>query len=236
MAQGRELKILLELLEDDSEITLTEVGKQLLSMGSALNTELARLDTPPSLPQRRTLQEIMRPFSRQWIREQWPIILTETDEALFLERAFSAISEYLTGFIYPADLSILLDEVSAAAHRAHPGADARDLSTYLFESKLLSGAQKDYHHPYNSSLVFTLKEGRGIPLTLCLVYMLCGKRLGLTIEGCNFPGHFLARVKAGSGAYLVDCYNGGAEVDHKVVASMSEQTPWSVQGVMQEDA
>jgi hemimethylated DNA binding protein len=66
--------------------------------------------------------------------------------------------------------------------------------------------------------------------------MLCGARLGLQIEGCNFPGHFLARVVENGEATLVDCFNGGAVVDHKVVSQMSEQTPWAIQHLIHQAA
>ncbi len=39
--------------------------------------------------------------------------------------------------------------------------------------------------------------------------MLVGKRVGLTIHGCNFPGHFMARANDGQRDWIFDCFNGG---------------------------
>ncbi|MGH7441622.1 MAG: hemimethylated DNA-binding YccV-like domain-containing protein, partial [bacterium] len=61
-------------------------------------------------------------------------------------------------------------------------------------------------------------------------------RLGLDISGCDFPDHFLARVREAGREYLVDCFNGGTEVDHKVAASGAEASPWGVQEALNREA
>ncbi|PIE22372.1 MAG: hypothetical protein CSA62_12755 [Planctomycetota bacterium] len=39
--------------------------------------------------------------------------------------------------------------------------------------------------------------------------MLVGARLGLDINGCNFPGHFLDWIYYEGQIVLVDCFRGG---------------------------
>ncbi|MEC8855885.1 MAG: transglutaminase-like domain-containing protein, partial [Chloroflexota bacterium] len=47
----------------------------------------------------------------------------------------------------------------------------------------------------------------GIPITLSLVFMEVGRRLGLSCSGIGLPGHFIVRLD-GTGEYL-DPFNGG---------------------------
>lgn len=103
----------------------------------------------------------------------------------------------------------LLDGLASeyAALYVKPG--VRTLAEFLFSLKNLQGASADYYNPDNSSLVFTIEAKRGLPISLACVYLLVGHRLGLSIEGCNLPGHFMARVKTEGRVYLVDCFDGG---------------------------
>jgi len=232
----KQLPHLLNLLDDDSPAVQAELLLQFASMGEGLKIELARLATPPSAGQRRLLQTMMQAQDRAWLRRAWSAWLRMPDSLEALEKACALISEFHSGYIYPTDLSIVLDHLTGDYLRSHSRPGALGLAAYLFKERDLRGNQTDYFNPFNSDLVAVIKEKRGIPLSLTIIYMLCGRRLGLDIGGCHFPGHFLARVREIGREFLVDCFNGGVEVDHKVVATMGESTPWSLQSVLNSEA
>lgn len=232
----KNLPYILSLLDDESESVQEELRRQLSSLGESLKIELARLVTPPSGGQRRLLQTLMEPQNRAWLRRVWSVWLQLPDNLESLEKACALISEFQTGYIYPTDLSIVLEQLAADYSRLHRRADAMSLANYLFKERGLKGNQADYFNPLNSDLVYVIKEKHGIPLSLATVYILTGWRLGLDISGCHFPGHFLARVREAGREFLVDCFNGGVEVDHKVVANMGESTAWGVQAVLNSEA
>ena len=50
----------------------------------------------------------------------------------------------------------------------------------------------------------------GIPITLAILYMELGRRIGLPLEGVSFPGHFLVRLKLRGGTLVLDPFSGGA--------------------------
>jgi hemimethylated DNA binding protein len=233
---AKQLPHILSLLDDETPAVQAALRQQLCEMGEHLKIELARLSTPPSGSQRRLLQNLMEPEGRAWLRRAWGAWLEMPDTLEALEKACALVSEYQTGYIFPTDLGILLDELAAEYRLQHKLPDAGSLANFLFKDKGLRGNQADYFNPLNSDLVYVIKEKRGIPLSLASVYILVGWRLGLDITGCHFPGHFLARVRDLGREYLVDCFNGGVEVDHKVVANLSEGTPWSVQAVLNSEA
>jgi heat shock protein HspQ len=54
--------------------------------------------------------------------------------------------------------------------------------------------------------------------------MLVGSRLGIKIEGCHFPGHFLARINLGGKKVFVDCFNGGYLIEEKDLLTIKDET------------
>jgi hemimethylated DNA binding protein len=232
----KQLPHLLNLLDDDSPSVQAELRRQLDTLGDDLKIELARLAVPPSAAQRRLLQTMMQPQNRAWLRRVWSAWLHLPDTLESLEKACALLSEFYSGYIYPTDLSIVLDQLAEEYRQNHLRPDALSLAAFLYKERDLKGNHADYFNPLNSDLVAVIKEKRGIPLSLAVVYMLTGWRLGLDISGCHFPGHFLARVREGGREFLVDCFNGGVEVDHKVVATMGESTPWGAQSALNSEA
>ena len=98
------------------------------------------------------------------------------------------------------------------------------LSRFLFREKGLKGTgESDYYNPFNSNLVYVVQKRRGIPISLVCIYILIGRRVGLKIEGCNFPGHFLARTYFKDRLVLVDCFNGGQFLDEETILTMNQK-------------
>ncbi len=81
-----------------------------------------------------------------------------------------------------------------------------------------------------------IENGSGNPISLTCVYMLVGNRLGLEIEGCNFPGHFLARTVHDGDPVLVDCFNGGRLIEAHTFHDLSPNASRQVSRVIQEPA
>lgn len=68
------------------------------------------------------------------------------------------------------------------------------------------GDTDDYAHPRNSLLDVVLDRRRGIPITLSIVLMEVGRRVGVPFEGVGMPGHFLVRSRT-SPEVLVDPFH-----------------------------
>ena len=102
----------------------------------------------------------------------------------------------------------LLDAIDSSSE-PQPGAILDALAQHLFESEGFSGNATDYYDPRNSFLNEVLDRRIGIPLTLSIVYMEVGQRLGLSISPISFPTHFLVRVRIGELDIVVDPFNKG---------------------------
>jgi regulator of sirC expression with transglutaminase-like and TPR domain len=98
---------------------------------------------------------------------------------------------------------------------AEPEAYARitALNDYLFREQRFVGNTTHYEDPRNTFLNEVIDRRTGIPITLALVYMEVARRAGITVEGVNFPGHFLVRCPMRRGHYndlIIDAFHGGA--------------------------
>ncbi|MFN0162287.1 MAG: SirB1 family protein [Burkholderiales bacterium] len=83
------------------------------------------------------------------------------------------------------------------------------LNNYLFRELGFSGNVADYYDPRNSFLNEVLARRIGIPITLSILYMACGERLGLKLTGISFPGHFLVKARVNGGELVLDPFAGG---------------------------
>lgn len=109
---------------------------------------------------------------------------------------------------------------AATARRAWTALER--LRAFLFEEEGLRGNADDYFDPRNSCLNDVLDRRLGIPITLSLVMMEVGRRVGLSIDGVGLPGHFVVRAHVDGDTVLVDPFHRGRVLSpdqaHGVVA------------------
>ncbi len=67
------------------------------------------------------------------------------------------------------------------------------LNHVLFVEEGLRGNRDGYYDPQNSFLNDVLDRRLGIPITLSLIYMEVGRRVGFPLFGVGMPGHFLLK-------------------------------------------
>jgi regulator of sirC expression with transglutaminase-like and TPR domain len=83
------------------------------------------------------------------------------------------------------------------------------LNHFLFDELGYSGNVDNYYDPRNSYLNEVLDRRTGIPLTLSVLYLEVGRRIGLALEGVSFPGHFLVRLPLRGAMLVLDPFSGG---------------------------
>ena len=84
------------------------------------------------------------------------------------------------------------------------------LNRYLFDELGYCGNTEEYYDPRNSYLNEVIDRRIGIPISLAVIYMELGRRIGLPLEGISFPGHFLVRLRLRGGTLVLDPFCGGA--------------------------
>lgn len=83
------------------------------------------------------------------------------------------------------------------------------LNRFLFGDLGFAPNSEDYYDPRNNFLNEVLERRTGIPITLCVIYMELGRKIGLPLQGVSFPGHFLVKCAVPEGAVVLDPYSGG---------------------------
>ncbi len=91
-----------------------------------------------------------------------------------------------------------------------PGDKLALLNHYLFEELGFTANSDDYYDPRNSYLNEVIDRRRGIPITLSILFIEMGRRIGLPLSGVSFPGHFLVKCALRDGAVMLDAYAKGA--------------------------
>ena len=140
--------------------------------------------------------------------------LVAAGERTDLGRGALAIARIAYPALDPAPHLATLDALAGGARvrvsaAEDPAQAASALGAYLFGECGFRGNQREYYDPRNSFLNDVLERRTGLPITLALVFMEAGARLGLTITGVGFPGHFLVRVAGPAGPVVLDPFFGG---------------------------
>ena len=109
----------------------------------------------------------------------------------------------------------MLDEFAARVQAQLPRLpDTRQtisaINFVLFDEAGFRGNREDYYDPRNSFLNDVLDRRTGIPITLALVYMEVGRRIGFPLFGVGMPGHFLLKHYDPDGnELLIDAFDSG---------------------------
>ena len=125
------------------------------------------------------------------------------------------------------EISVLDALAQGAARRfsddLEPLAAVNELNEYLFDHVCFGGNDADYYDPCNSLLHEVLRRRLGIPITLSVVYIETGRRLGVPLRGVGMPGHFLVRHDAEPSLYI-DPFHRGALLSEEECAEWLRRT------------
>jgi hypothetical protein len=205
---------LLRLLDDDTPAVRAMVAEKMRDFGGDVSEMLLECPHPLSTEEREILSDLLKPARRENLLLDWEVPQrgwrVMHDDWEHLECCLRQISDFLHDGVsvrppLPDQLDMLADEASPAAEVA--GVDG--LRLFLFESRRFQGNQTSYNDPRNTDLAWCIENGTSNPIGLSLIFILVAQRLGLEVEGVNYPGHFLCRVHHGGQPLLVDCFDHG---------------------------
>ena len=226
------LPALLKLCDDPSPVVASKVARRLRELGAGVWDEIREREIALSASQNAALAMIFAAHDDEMLREAWLWLSTQGSEHRYLESAILALCDWQTGEGTGTRGRLQLDELATQfgdferenSAGFNYASEAEALSHFLFDFKGLSGAEPhDYYNPLHSNLVFTLENGRGLPITLACIFILVGRRVGLDIEGCAFPGHFLARD--GQNEMVFDPFNGGRTLSDVEIGALFQAAP-----------
>lgn len=107
-------------------------------------------------------------------------------------------------------LDSMADEIKSRLSADYsPSEVVETINEYLFVKQGFSGNQQSYYDPKNSYLSDVIDRKTGIPITLSIIYMEIGRRLGFLMHGLGMPGHFILGYRFEDELKLVDPFNAG---------------------------
>jgi regulator of sirC expression with transglutaminase-like and TPR domain len=118
--------------------------------------------------------------------ERFAAVMSRPDPEIALDEATLLVAAHAHPDL---DLDAARGRLDDLAARAP--ADAEGLATYLFVEAGFAGNTDDYSDPRNSYLDDVLDRRLGIPITLSVLMIEVGRRLGVPLAGVGMPGHFL---------------------------------------------
>src|SRR5262249_36919549 len=80
------------------------------------------------------------------------------------------------------------------------------LNQHMFTERGFHGSRSDYYNRANSYLNEVIDDREGLPITLSVLYIELGRRIGLRLFGVGLPGHFVVKTADGQ---LIDVYEEG---------------------------
>lgn len=118
---------------------------------------------------------------------------------------------------YRQRMDEMADEIRSRLDADAAPVERRDaLHKYLFDENGFHGSRSEYYHAANSHLNRVIDDREGLPITMSVLYMELGRRLGIQIEGVGLPGHFITRHVINDQEHqLVDVFERGKLLERK---------------------
>lgn len=142
------------------------------------------------------------------MRDRFAALVSRPEDEIPLGEAAMVIAAHARPELdVPAELGRIDDLAAGCKEPTFDG-----LVHHLFDELGFRGNTDEYQDPDNSYLDQVLRRRVGIPISLSVLTMEVGRRLGVGLDGVGMPGHFLVRHRAEPATFL-DPFGGGRRLD-----------------------
>ena len=206
---------LLKLLDDENEDVQEGLQRALLEFEGDASHDLAALGIDLKSDESKLLSDSLHAGRQKLLKEQWVMPASNLRYPDGDYESFESLLRLISDFLHDGITlrPSLSDELDIIAQEAQPEVGtARELADWLFKSERFTGNKSIPFDPRNSDLAWSLEEGKSNPLGLSLIYILVAQRLGLTVYGVNYPGHFLCLIDSPDGPTLIDAFHKGRPI------------------------
>jgi len=226
-AGDNQIKALVRLLSDENDRVVKTISDRLIEIGDSVVPFLqeAEIEQPEMA---RRIEGILDEIRGARLEDEFRSLASVSDEHVDLEKGAFLVARYAYPNIdvstYSRKLDHMAEEMRDRIGWRVSGEEAvKALSRYLFTEQGFRGNSRNYYEADNSYLNRVLDRRTGIPISLSVVYLLVGQRLGLPVFGIGMPGHFLVKFESDRYKIFVDCFNGGALLTEKDCARFLRQ-------------
>jgi serine protease Do len=162
------------------------------------------------------LRELAEAVHRESVRAELAGLFADSEEGTDLFYAALLIAKLdhpdLEMAVYQEELESMARQIrKRLSEEADENARLDLLSAYLFEENGFHGSRTDYYNRANSYMNQVLDDREGLPITLAVLYLELGRRIGVeNLFGVALPGHFMVRHGEAPGPERwIDVFDGG---------------------------
>ena len=189
------IKALVNLLDDPDEIIYNDIRCRLIDIGPQCIPFIERIcfeDNLGNLFKERAnklihqikFKKILN-LHENWLKQPFNLI----DGVLDIDQYF--FPDITVNFIKREINEMTEDVKKNIYNNMSPIEKVKIINDVIFENYRVRGDKKDYHNPKNSSFGSLIKNKKGNPLTISILYVEIARKLGIPIKGINLPNHFV---------------------------------------------
>ncbi|MCX8108703.1 MAG: transglutaminase-like domain-containing protein [Verrucomicrobiae bacterium] len=225
---------LLTLLADDDPAVYETVRSHILALGFSAVQWLRPHTFSPDPRLRRRVQEIVLHLERQEADNRFLAFCLGHGETLDLETGAWLLAQTQYPDINIEAYQALLDGYAAdlrerLAGHTLPVPILSEINAYLFKELRFHANADHARDPESGYLNRVIDLRAGSPISLCVLYWLIGKRLGLPIVGIGLPGYFLCRYQGARESVFVDAFRQGRLLTRADCIRTLQQSPHGFQ-------
>ncbi|MDG1356994.1 MAG: transglutaminase-like domain-containing protein [Akkermansiaceae bacterium] len=213
-----DLPYLIRLLDDKDPAVRPIVKERISELSGDISHDLAALGININTAGKKRLSRLLQPGRRETLRDEWLVptsgVESLADDWESFENFLRQICDFMhDGVTLRPSLSDSLDMLAEEVGEDLVAPSANDLRRWLFKTGRFKGDSQQADALENYDICHVIDSRKGNPTSLACMFMLLGRRLGCQVDGCNYPGHFLARIQIGGTTHLIDCFHGGRKFD-----------------------
>ncbi|RMG28488.1 MAG: hypothetical protein D6730_05375 [Bacteroidetes bacterium] len=221
MPEHKDIPHLLALLDDESDWIGEQVSQALLAFGAELEPLTRGYRTQLNSRQLARLDATCRKWKNEAFFRQWQHWLDIDDPYEALEVAFNQLAYFHNDF-EPVPLGAEIDALAGRFLASSAPREPEALMRFLFFDEGFNIPHTDVHQPGYHDLHAILKNKKGEQLSLTVLAILLGRRLGLELFGMHVPGHFMLAAFEGHDIQLYNTSNKGQPVARTSVLYLEE--------------
>lgn len=225
MSNTNDLPYLIRLLDDNDPAVFPVVREHLAGFGGDISQDLAALGIEMTKSGKKRLSSLLSKGRRETLRREWQVptrgVSAWEDDWESFEHALRLLSDFLhDGITLRPSLPDCLDMLADEIREDTPAPTANELRQWLFAKGRFKGERRNADACRFFDLCEVISTQRGNATSLACLFMLLGRRCEAQVEGCNYPGHFLARIRIEGKTSLVDCFHRGRDFDIEALLEM----------------
>lgn len=208
-----ELNALVSLLDDSDREVKNHVRNKIISLGTEIIPFLEQKWETTFNPEiQKEIEELVHDLQFSLLKhrlEDW-----KNSEDHDLLTGLWIVNTYQYPDLDYAKLNAEMHQIyfevwTAFKNDLQPYEQVKIINSVLFNTLRFSANTKNFHSPGNSMLSTVLDTKRGNPISLCSIYLLVAKKLGLPIYGVNLPNLFVMTYKSADITFYINAFNKG---------------------------